>query len=605
MEAASSPAPYEHQGASLLAQQPVNPKPVADQAEWETIFIHLEASLGAMRAWRYSWWSHWSQLAQFFLPRRYHWVVTANTMNRGNPVNDSIIDATGALAVNICASGMWTGLTSPSRPWFKLEGSLPSVEIDADGKAWLEDVEHKVYAVLAGANFYSQMSQAFQDVTVFGTSPLVIYEDDEDIIRCYLPCAGEYYLKVGSRNSVDTIYREFVMTVQQIVEMFGAKVCPPQVQALWTAGGASLTNEFVVCHAIEPNFVISRKDGSAPVTVLPGKFAYREIYWLKGIKTPAPLSKRGFHAKPFMVARWSTVSNDPYGRSPCMDALGDNKQIQTETRRKGEFIEKLVRPPMGASPDMKNEPSSILPGMVTFVNSDGNGKKGFWPLFEVQAGALAPLVADIQTVSERIDKALFVDVFMAISRMEGVQPRNELELTKRDLERLQVLGPFITLFENEFAGPAIKRVIDIMERRKLFKPMPQSLKGVPIKIAYTSIMKLAQLSAEAVAAKDFLGTMGQLSSAAKAAGVPDPLRVVNLDKSARRYAEITNFWTDCLYTDDEVKEHDQIRTEEQQKAQIPGQAQAAVDAAHTLSQTTLPGAPGGSALSAIIGNQGQ
>ena len=426
-------------------------------------------------------------------------------------------------------------MTSPSRPWFAIEAALPWVEIDADGQGWLEDTQKRAYQVLAQSNFYQVMAQAFQDVVVFGTAPVIVYEDYEDIIRLYLPCAGEYYLAAGARLDVTDLYREFTFTVKEIVEMFGVAHCPSEVKKLWAQGGGSLENEFVVAHAIEPNFAVSKRGSDEEETIVPGVFAYREIYWLKGIKTAQPLSVRGFHLKPFMAARWSTVSNDAYGRSPCMDALGDNKQIQLETRRKAEFIDKGVRPPMGANVELKNEPSSIISGMITYMSTEG-GKKGFWPLFEPQAQWLQGITADIDKVSARIERCLFVDVFMAITRMEGVQPRNELELTKRDLERLQQLGPFITLFENEFGNPFFERLLDIMRRRKILRPMPDSLKNVPLKIKYTSIMRLAQQSAEAVAMKDYFRTMGGLSSAAKAAGVPDPLRIINLDKSGRRFA---------------------------------------------------------------------
>jgi hypothetical protein len=602
MTVAVSPAkmaPYEVMEPSLLAKQPVtkDPRPQAEPEWWSTVFSHLEARLGSLRTWRYSWWSTWSRLAEFFLPRRYTWLVVANRMSRGSYLNDAIIDSTGTLAMQVCSSGLWTGLTSPSRPWFKLSPSLPNVELDQEGKSWLEDTEHRIYTVLAGSNFYTTMAQAFQDVTVFGTAPVIIYEDFEDVIRCYLPCAGEYYLAVGARLDVTDLYREFTLSVKQIVDMFTIDNCPRQIRKLWAQGGASLDVEFVVTHSIEPNFALSgNRARASEIKVVPGVFAYREVYWLKGIKTEKPLSVRGFHTKPFMAARWSTVSNDAYGRSPCMDALGDTKQIQLETRRKAEFIEKLVRPPMGANPELKNEPSSIIPGNITYMDTT-NGKKGFFPLFEVQAGALAPMVADIEKVSERINRCLFVDVFLAITRMEGVQPRNELELTKRDLERLQQLGPFVQLFETEFAGPAIRRVLDILQRRRMLKPMPASLRKMPLKIDYVSIMKLAQRSSESVAMKDFFATMGQLSSAAKAAGVPDPLRKVNLDRATEIYGDLNNVPIDILYTDDEVKQHDQIRMKAQQAAQAPGQAMAAVDAAKTLSDTQVPG---GSALGALL-----
>lgn len=593
---------YIQMGPSLLAQQPVtlNPKPIMDNFSWGIVYDHLEARLGSLRMWRYSFWMYWNSLATFFSPRRHLWLVVPNKFSRGNPINDAIIDSTGTLALETCGSGMWTGLTNPARPWIKIENALPWQKIDADGQEWIDDTEQRVYTVLAGSNFYTTMAQAFQDLALIGTAPFIIYEDFEDVIRLYLPVAGEYYLGAGARLSIDTFYREFTFTVAQIVEMFGLANCPQEVSRAWAEGGASLDREFVVAHAIEPNFALQNKGtGKSDIRVVPAIFTYREVYWLKGIRTPKPLSIAGFHGKPFAAMLWSRVSNDAYGRSPCMTALGDNKQVQMETRRKAEFIEKLVRPPMGANPELKNEPSSIIPGNITYTNTD-NGKKGFWPLFEVQPAALTPMIADIEAVNKRIEKALFVDVFMAITQMQGVQPRNELELTKRDLERLQKLGPVIELVEAELRI-ALERVMDIMQRRRMLKPKPQSLQNMPLKISFLSIMRVAQQSAVAVGMKDFFATMGGLSSAAKAAELPDPLRKVNLSKATEHFADAMNIPADLLFTDEEVAEHDKARDQAQQQAQVPGQAAAAVDAAKTLSQTnTGPG----NALSALMGGQG-
>ena len=102
------------------------------------------------------------------------------------------------------------------------------------------------------------------------------------------------------------------------------------------------------------------------------------------------------------------------------------------------------------------------------------------------------------------------------------------------------------------------------------------------------------------------GTSQLCYTAAKAAGVPDPIRVINLDKAMRHYADINNFPTDSMFTDDEVKQHDAIRQQEMAKAktdaQAPGAAMAAVNAAKTLSDTQLPG--GNSALGAMLGQSG-
>ena len=603
------PASYQHMGPTLLSKQPVEPRKKEGEPDpdWDDVFRHLEQTMTSDRQWRWSWWTHWSRLAEYFNPRRYVWLVVANKMWRGGQINDSIIDSTGLLAVRTCATGMWSGLTNPARPWFKYESALSGIELDAPAKEWVEDTQRRIYKILDESNFYEQMAVMFYDETVFATSPVIVYEDEEEVVRLYVPAPGEYYLAVGGRNSVDRFSREFTQTVLQLVDMFGLDNCPAKIQTLWKEG--SLNLEFVVCHSIEPNFPIDkrgqgRKEGS--IQYVPAKFTWREVYWLKSEKTPRPLSKRGFNETPFAVFRWATTSNDAYGRGPCMDALGDNKQVQRETLRKAEFIEKGVRPPMGADPALKNEPASTMPGQTTYCTSDGQ-KKGFWPLFEVNPQWLPAMTQDIGMVNARIEKGLYVEVFMAITRMAGVQPRNELELTKRDLERLQELGPTVRNAEGQLSI-MLRRIMAIAERRKLLKPMPESLlRGgpgggpIPLKISYTSIMRLAQLASEGVTLKDTLAVGGQLSSAAKAAELPDPLRVMDLAKAWRRYAEISNCPQDLFFTEEQVQAHDDARERGKQQAQQPGQAAAMVDAAKNLSQANL--SPN-NALGAMLGQGG-
>jgi hypothetical protein len=598
-------AAYEAMSPTLLAMQPVGevPTDALPGRDWDVIYPAVESRYASLRKWRLTWWSYWSELARIWLPRRYRWLVTANTMDRGVPLNNSIIDGTGTQAIEICASGMWTGLTSPSRPWFKLAFDIPAGSLDQAGQAWLEDTQRRLYTVLSGSNFYNIMAQAFQDVATFGTAPVIMYEDAETVLRCYLPCAGEYYLAVGARLTVDTLYREFTLTVQQIVEQFTIDHCPSQVREMWEQGGGSLDNEYVVCHAIEPNVEIAARGARGRrVRVVPGSFTYRELYWLKGQPSDRELSRRGFHEKPFFVARWAVTSNDAYGRSPGMNALGDGKQLQLETIRKAEFIEKLVRPPMGANPEMKNEPSSIIPGQVTFTSTEA-GKKGFWPLFEVNPAALPPMVEDIKEIQARIEKYFFVDIFMAISQMEGVQPRNQLELTQRDLERLQVLGPFVQLFETETADPAITRALSIMERRRMLLPRPPSLMGQQVKVSYRSMLKIAQEASETASMERTFAVAGNLGQAAQAAGERSPIRIINLDKALRRYGDLVSAPEDIYYTDDQVKQADAQKDKMAQEQHAMAATLPAVQAAKGLSETQLGG--GQNALSAILGQSGQ
>ena len=597
-------APYEDSGATALSRQPITKKDdrKTDDWEWTRTWETLEATLTSLRAWRWTWWAFQEVVSRFFLPFRYRWLITANRYDRGHPVNDQIKDSTGLQAVRTAAGGMWTGLTSPSRPWFKFGCALPWVKLDTAANEWLKDTQDRVYTVLAQSNFYSSFAQAFEDEITFGTAPIIVFEDDEDVIHLEVPCAGEYFVDVDGKKRHNRIYREFTYNVIQIVDFFKLENCPELIVKLWNEGGGSWQQEFVIAHAIEPNTPIADRKSNDPereIRVVPASFPWREVYWLRGQKTKHCFSKKGFKSKPFSVLQWRQRGNEPYAFGPCADALGDNKQVQLETTNKAKFIGKGVDPPMGADPALKTAEASIIQAQITYFDTSG-GKKGFFPLFELNPQWLPALTADIAQVNARIEKCLYVTLFMAISRMEGVQPRNELELSKRDLERLQELGPVI--HQNEQAIEEIlQRIYSIMVRRHMIKPPPPSLAGVPLKISFTSIMRLAQRSAESVSMKDTFQVGGLLSSAAKAAGIPDPLRTVNLDKAYRHYADLNEFPASLFFSDGEVAQHDQIRQQEMQKAQAPNAAMAGVTAAKTLADTPMGG---NTALSALAGGGG-
>ena len=599
-------------GPMFLARQPTDAPPPKPVDAWPAMYTHLSSRHQAMLAWRWSWWAHWARVAELVLPYRYKWLVSPNTFNRGGPLNESIIDETALLAMQICAKGLMSGLMSGS--WFQLKIGVPWIEPDSEALEWLEDTEERIYTVLAGSNWYTIWAQAFRDVATFGTAPILISEDFEDAIRCYLPCAGEYYLGLGARLSNDTLVREFTYTVTQIVGRFGLQNCPEEIQLAWKQGGGALEKEFVVMHAIEPNFALdplhaptipgrARPKPGEKLFLVPHSAPWRSVNWLRGEMHDAPLEARPEWEQPFAVCCWSRTSNDPYGRSPGMDALAATRQLQHEQERKGEFIDKGVRPPMGGHPQLQNKPASILPGELTFVNTS-NGEKGFWPLFEVNPAHLQPMVEDIKEVQARIGRCFLVDVWMAITQMEGVQPRNEMELMERKGEKVQQAGPVVELFETETLPIALKRVVAIMQRRRLIRPMPKSLQGVPIKIEYRSSLKLLLRAGETAAMERGIQLVTKLDETAieaRQAGIDIPLpgRRINYDKFTAHYFDRIQFPMKVLHTDQELAAMDQAETQKKAVANSLAGAQAAVAAASDASKIDVGG--GQNAVAALLG----
>jgi hypothetical protein len=588
-------AAYENASAATLAKQG-NGKPRNElnvDPGWATMRQHLEARLNMLRAWRFSWAQHWQLLETYILPRRGIFINTAmptpNTMVRGLPINQNIVDPTGTQAMRICAAGLMSGLMSPGRPWKKLKTSTRDVtQLDEEAQAWLEQVNERMDTIMARSNFYDIASQMFEDLTVFGSGPMIIYEDDEDVIRCYAPCPGEYFLASSSANRVESMYRQFVMTVAQIVEMFGIENCPADIVGLWRTKGASLEVERLVAHAIEPNFEINNSSGG--VGQIPGGFTWREYYWVWGTASGIPLSARGFYDQPHVCPRWAVTSNDAYGRSCAMDVLPDIMQLQVETMRKAEAIEKLVRPPLMADISMKNEPSSILPGHLTYVPSIGPDK-GMRPIYTVNP-KIDELMMDLREIQTRIKTGFFNDLFLMMAQAD--KQMTAYEVAQKQQEKLQVLGPVIERFHNEFASPAIKRIFRIMERRKLLPPLPESLQGEPIAIQYVSALAIAQKAAATAGLEAFAKMTGFLAGAyPEAKAVLDPIEYLQI------YADMVNVPSKVTRSPEAIKAIMEKQMEEAQQAQAMAQAQAAAQGAETLSKTQLGT---GNALDALMGS---
>lgn len=585
---------YERASPTLLTQERSTPpkQPPVPVDWWPELRQHVETRLVSMRNWRLSWWEHWALLAEYILPRRYHWLITPNTMSRGLPINKDIVDPTGVQAMRICAAGLMSGLTSPSRPWFKMKPALTNFEPDRDSQLWLDEVENRMYRIMAGSNCYESLAQMYEDIVVFGTSPVIVYEDALDTIRLYNPCAGEYMLATSPAFRVESLYRMFNLTTAQMVEMFGLENCPVDVQEMWRTKGQSLEVERVVAHAIEPNFPIAKRDGIGEINPLRGDFTYREVFWVYGYQAEKPLSLRGFKDCPFVAPRWATTSNDAYGRSVGMDVLPDIMQLQVMVKRKAEAVEKIVRPPLKASVSLKNEPSSILPGHITYVQDP---KDGIGPIYTVNPD-IRHLMEDIQDVRTRVKTGFFNDLFLMLEQAEK-NNMTAYEVAQRQQEKMQVLGPVIERMQNEALSPLIQRVFAIMQRKQMFPPLPARMRGMPLQIEYISMLAQAQKAAATAGIERVVALVGNM-----AAVTPEIVDTLDTDEIVLEFGDMLNV-PHKVFRDKEAIMKRRAARQQQQAAQkqlemASHAAQVLPQAAQTMSQTQIGG--GQSALDMML-----
>ena len=581
-----------------MADQRIGDRHVSNQ----DLELHRQVNerLLGLRVNRYSWWVHARELADFLLPRRYKWLITPNQMTRGSPINQHILDSTGTLAARNLASGMMSGISSPTRPWFRLKiGRIDSTQT-TPASLWLAECERLMMLVFQESNFYNSIAVVYFDLVIFGTAVMLIYEDYDNVIHCYNPCFGEFYIDNDGKMQPLIFFREFTMTIAQVVDQFGYDNSSQQVKMLYDEGKAGLTREIIVAHAIEPNDK-PEKFG------IPPHFKFREVYWEWGGSAspqggisyaPGFLRKGGFHEAPHVAVRWDLVSNDAYGRSPGMDALPDVKQLQQQVRRKAQAIDKTVNPPMVADIQLKNQPASLLPGGVTYVAGVMQStNSAFSPAYGNWKPEIQPISEDLNEVRDRIRRTFYNDLFQVISQFQTRSNVSATEIDARRSEALVMLGPVLERIEYELLSPVIERTFAIMSRSGVLPPPPAEIAGRNIEIEYVSMLATAQLAAATSGIERTLQVVGGL------VGVdPSVMDNLDVDFAIQKYSSLLNNDPRMIRAPAQLA---QIRQQRQQQQAAAARAQEAETAeklaggAKTLADTDVGG--GKSALQAMTG----
>lgn len=439
--------------------------------------------VSSMKRERESFIHHYKDLSTFINPRRGRFFI--QDRNRGQKVHQDIINSAGTQALRIARSGMLAGVMSPSRPWFDLETPDPAMMEIQEVKEWIAQVVRILRTIFNVSNLYDQAPAMLGELLEFGTGFMMHVDDFDDVARFYTQTVGSYMIAQNSRLVVDTFAREFEWTVQQMVQEFGLENVSTAVKNDWDRG--NYDKWYPIVHFVEPN--VNSK--SRPVFASDAPFA--SVYYEPGNMGPDRdklLSKSGFQEFPAYVPRWDVTGEDIYGTDcPGMTALGDIKSLQQEERVKARGLQKLVDPPLSGPASLRNVPVNTLPGGLTIYS--GSTQQDLRAVYQVDP-RLQEMRIDMQDITNRINQAFFVDMFLAISQMEGIQPRNELDILSRNEERLLQLGPVLERLHGEFLERMVDRTFNQALRAGILPPFPEILSGQNLQVKFISSLAIAQ-----------------------------------------------------------------------------------------------------------------
>jgi hypothetical protein len=559
----------------------------------------LNQLIGEVRAERESYIDHWTDINKFVRPRSAKFVIEKG--NRGDKRNQNIINNTATMASETLSAGMMSGVTSPARPWFKLSSGDPELDKRDAVKAWLHDVAEAMRDVFGKSNLYTELPLVYADLGDYGVSAMSALEDEDSVVRFGHFPIGSYSIATDENGMVDAIVREWQMTVRQLVQQFGRENCSLAVQAMYD--NHQMGQWIEVAHVVQRN-----KDYQ------PGRIGWKFKKYLStymersGNGRPESaitgfLREGGFDEFPVMCPRWSVTGEDPYGNSPAMNALGDIKALQLMEKRAAQMIDKGANPPMSAPGSLRNQRASLLPGDVTYVDV-AQGQQGFQPVYETNPVWLNSLELKILKHENRIKRAFFEDLFLMLANMDGVQPRNQMEIAERKEEKLLQLGPVMDRLNDELFDRLIDRTFAIMVKRSqpdwdaglpgLLPMPPKEIQEATLKVEYTSIMAQAMKKVALGDIERFAGFIGNLAQ-----GDPSVLDRWDLDETAKEYHDGIGLAPKIIRTDDDVAAIRQQRAQREQAAQAAEMAKTSSEAMRNVAQTPLEG---DNALARIIQN---
>ncbi len=543
---------------------------------------YFDQRLKAMQQERQSFDAHYKELAQLIQPRRGRFFTSDR--NRGGRRHQSIINSHATWAHRTAKTGLFAGTMNPARPWFRLETQDRELMEFGNTKIWLGEVEGIMRDVFDSGNLYNMAPVLFGEMLLFATGCMLHVDDFDDVARFYTLTAGSYVIAQNSRQVVDTLGRQYEMTVEQLVKKFGLNKVNQTVKDQWDRG--DYTGWHPVNHMIEPNpnFNPGR---------LGGQFkAWRSVKWQPGADLDNKfLSRSGFDAFGAYCPRWEVTGEDVYGTDcPAMTSLGDIRGLQTKEKRLQQGIAKMVNPPLKGPPSLPASRVSSLPGGYTQVTA-GNDQK-LESVYTTDP-RIQELMESIAKDEGRIDQNFLVNLFQAISNMEGIQPRNELQLTQVKEESLVQLAPALGRVHNEWFEGMVERTFDQLVvahevTGDVLPEPPPELQGQELRIRFVSSLAQAQ---NAVATGNIDRLAAFVSGLSGTPGYEDVTDKFDADQAVDEYGHLIGAPARLVVPDDKVAERRQIRAEQleeqrQQEVQLE-LAKAAAGPAAAVAGTNL------------------
>lgn len=517
----------------------------------------------------------WDELSEFTLNNQHGMfrestasftdISTAMSTTAGSKKTRRLYDSTALQAVQDLASSFQGTLTNPATTWSRLRYQEDDLNDDEEAVKWLESVNHLMHNKFNESNFNTEIAKGYQSFVSLANMALFQETDEDGGFRFTSIHLSQIAWAENKDSLVDTVYRKVTMTAKQAFERWGEDVHINIIKSL----EKEPYKEFSFLHCVlprDPKAVKLNEFGLAPGNLRPISSIYIDTTHMQLVE------EGGYYEMPILVARWSLMPNERYGRGPGHLALPDTRTLNRVKQRGLESIDLQVRPPIFANQRDVFGQLDLRPSSISIVK-DHRGIREF-----VSQSRTDILQFSVEDLKASIRSIYFLDKLLLPPRTETGE-MTAFEVSQRVEQMQRVLGPVLSRLNHELLNPLVVRAFKIMLRSGELPELPDILKerGINVEIVFVNQLARAQQIQDVNTIQQWVQGLAGLAQLD-----PSVIDNINVDGIARHTAKILGVPEEAVQNTQVVQQARQARAQQAQQQQA---LEASVKVADISSKT--------------------
>lgn len=433
----------------------------------------------------------WKEVFDYMAPERaigWYGDTTESAGSTTQAQRARIYDSTAIDAAEIFKSNLASWMTPENSRWFSLDAG----QADEMSTQWMDGAAQFLFEHIHSAGFGAVSGEAYGDLVPAGWFVLYIDEARDPqgrtiggfnfeawpLHQCFVASS-----RPGGR--VDTLYRQWWPTVEQVVAEYGIDKVSDQTRDAFRAG--KLGDKVEMLWAIEPQ----RKGDGYPV--LSKNLPFRSCHMERGKKHV--VRESGYHEFPAAVPRWRLIPGTPYGTGIGSNALPDVKTLNDIVKLELMSLDIAVAGMWKAVDDGVLNPKTVRigPRKVVMMASLEN---------------MAPLTtgADFNvsfSKGEQLRDSIRRTFLSNLLTPAGGPVRSATEIAQNMNQIRQLMAPITGRLQSEFLQVLIERCFNIAYRAgalvEALGPVPEGLLDGDYVVKYISPLARSQKMEEVTA----------------------------------------------------------------------------------------------------------